>query len=73
MFIAVHVIDANSKVPDQAPLSVASDLGLHCLPLTLLDVSRLKLVKKEFDTPTMKTTEMELFISILILGANTSL
>ena len=26
--------------PDQTPHHVASDLGLHCLPLTLLRVSR---------------------------------
>ena len=28
--------------PDQTPRSAASDLGLHCLPITLLGVSRLK-------------------------------
>ena len=26
----------NSRDPDQTPRSVASDLGLHCLPITLL-------------------------------------
>ena len=26
--------------PDQMPHNVASDLGLHCLPMTLLGVSR---------------------------------
>ena len=36
---------ANSKDPDQRPRSVASDLGLHCLPITLLGVSRLQWVK----------------------------
>ena len=36
---------ANSGDPDQMPLSVASDLGLHCLPITLLGVSRLQWVK----------------------------
>ena len=36
---------ANSGDPDQMPRSVASDLGLHCLPITLLRVSRLQLVK----------------------------
>ena len=25
---------ANSRDPDQTPRSVASDLGLHCLPIT---------------------------------------
>ena len=33
---------ANSGDPDQMPHSVASDLGLHCLPITLLRVSRLQ-------------------------------
>ena len=32
---------ANSGDPDQKPHSAASDLGLHCLPITLLLVSRL--------------------------------
>ena len=30
----------NSVDPDQTPHYVASDLGLHCLPVTLLRVSR---------------------------------
>ena len=33
---------ANSEDPDQMPHSAASDLGLHCLPITLLGVSRLQ-------------------------------
>ena len=28
---------ANSGDPDQTPRSVASDQGLHCLPITLLE------------------------------------
>ena len=35
---------ANSGDPDQTPRSVASDLGLHCLRITLLRVSRLQWV-----------------------------
>ena len=35
---------ANSGDPDQMPRSAASDLGLHCLPITLLRVSRLQWV-----------------------------
>ena len=31
---------ANNVDPDQTPHYVASDLGLHCLPMTLLRVSR---------------------------------
>ena len=33
---------ANSGDPDQTPHSAASDMGLHCLPNTLLGVSRLQ-------------------------------
>ena len=36
---------ANSGDPDQTPRSVASYLGLHCLSITLLEVSRLQWVK----------------------------
>ena len=35
---------ANSGDPDQTPHPVASDQGLHCLPITLLWVSRLQWV-----------------------------
>ena len=35
---------ANSGDPDQMPCSAASDQGLHCLPITLLRVSRLQWV-----------------------------
>ena len=35
-------IFANSNDPDQTPCSAASDLGLHCLPTTLLGVSQLQ-------------------------------
>ena len=37
---------ANSGDPDQMPHSVASDLGLHCLPIALLGVSRLQWVER---------------------------
>ena len=43
---------AKSGDPDQMPQnldSVASDLGLHCLPITLLGVSRLQWVKCKED------------------------
>ena len=36
---------ANRGDPDQTPHSAASDVGLHCLPITLLRVSRLQWVK----------------------------
>ena len=35
---------ANSGDPDQTPYFAGSDLGLHCLPITLLWVSRLQWV-----------------------------
>ena len=35
----------NSGDTDQTPHSVASDLGLHCLPVTLLGLSRLQWVR----------------------------
>ena len=34
------IFDVNNVDPDQTPHHVASDLGLHCLPVTLLRVSR---------------------------------
>ena len=37
---------ANSVDPDQIPCSAASDLGLHCLQITPLGVSRLEWVNK---------------------------
>ena len=36
---------ANSGDHDYTPRSAASDLDLHCLPITLLQVSRLQWVK----------------------------
>ena len=44
---------ANSGDPDQTPRSAASDLGLHCLPITLLQVSRLQWVKGHDQTEQM--------------------
>ena len=37
---------ANRRDPDQLPRSAASDLGLHCLSIILLRVSRLYWVNK---------------------------
>ena len=42
----ISVFYANSVDPDQTPRSAASDLGLHCLPLSLLWDARLKWVKE---------------------------
>ena len=40
------VLFANSEDPDLMPYSVASDLGLHCLPITHLGVPRQQWVKR---------------------------
>ena len=45
VFIAIPVSNANSVDPDQTPRSVASDLGLHCLKISLLWDPRQKWVK----------------------------
>ena len=34
------ILLANNVDPDQTPHDVASDLGLHCLPVTVLHVSK---------------------------------
>ena len=47
---------ANSGDPDQAPHSAASDLGLHCLPFTLLRVSRLQWVNLKLCKDTVLNT-----------------
>ena len=36
----------NSGGPDQTPYSAGSDLGLYCLPVTYLGVSRLQWVNQ---------------------------
>ena len=41
-------LSTNSGDPDQMPHSVASGLGLHCLPITLLGTSRLQWVKSKY-------------------------
>ena len=45
MFYRNSCINADSVDPDQMLHSLMSDLGLHCLPITLLGVSGLKWVK----------------------------
>ena len=40
----IAVLFANSGDSDQMTHSVVSDMGLHCLPITLLEVFRLKWV-----------------------------
>ena len=46
-FVEIPELNANSVDPDQMPHSVASDLGLHCLPMSLLWDARLKWVNEQ--------------------------
>ena len=48
VFITIYISNANSVDPDQTPRSVASDLGLHCLPTYLLWDTRHKVVTIDF-------------------------
>ena len=43
----MSVVNANSVDPDQTPQNAASDLGLHCLPMSNLWDARHKWVKGE--------------------------
>ena len=47
-FVGVAEVNANSVDPDQTPRSAASDLGLYCLPMSLLWDARLKWVKVRY-------------------------
>ena len=42
MFVEISELNANSIDPDQTPRSAASDLDLHCLPVSLLRNAWLK-------------------------------
>ena len=46
---------ANSGAPDQMQHSAASDLGMHCLPVTILGVSRLQWANQTAMTLTAPT------------------
>ena len=46
-----YIVFANSWDPDQTPRSAASDLGLHCLPVTRLGVSSLQWVNDVIRIP----------------------
>ena len=43
-FIEIPIFRANSEDPDQTPRSAASDLGLHCLSMSILRDTRHKWV-----------------------------
>ena len=47
-FVEMSELNANSVDPDQTPRSAASDLGLYCLPMSLLCDARLKWVNLSF-------------------------
>ena len=55
---------ANSGDADQTPRSAASDLGLHCLPITLLGISKLHGLSKLSPEISM-TTHFEKGVKIL--------
>ena len=44
-FIEIPLFNVNSVDSDQTPHSAASDLGLHCLPMSILRDTRHKWVK----------------------------
>ena len=48
MFIAIPVLNGNSVDPVQTPRSAASDLGLHCLRMSILRDARHQWVKDLF-------------------------
>ena len=58
---------ANSGDPDQMPHSAAFDLGLHCLPNTLLGVSRLQWVKKLVSGQNVSTLDSRISSSQVFL------
>ena len=39
-FVELSELNANCVDPDQMPLYAASDLGLHCFPMSLLKDAR---------------------------------
>ena len=59
---------ANSGDPDQTPHSAASDLGLHCLPITHLGIFRLNLVKPNQVKICLKANTKCWILTIWIVG-----
>ena len=49
-FVEISELNANGVDPDQMPHSAASDLGLHCLPVSLLWDTSLIWVKAQIIT-----------------------
>ena len=46
-FVGISELNANNVDPDQMTHSAGPDLGLHCLPMSLLWDARLKWVNKQ--------------------------
>ena len=55
----MFVFNANSADPDQTPRSAASDLGQHCLSMSLLWDARHKWVKIRKKKTTQKTKKQQ--------------
>ena len=51
-------MQANSGDPDETPHSVASDLGLHCLPMSNKKETRLKRAKSPFNNMHLQLSYM---------------
>ena len=56
---------ANSGDPDQMPQNAASDMGLHCLQISFLRISRIKWTK--FELWMMKLSNFLFVINIYLL------
>ena len=68
IFIETPMFNVNSVDPDQTPLSAASDLDLHCLPMSLLWNARLKLVKPMLADVWSVSTELRLRFSCVYVS-----
>ena len=64
-FIAIPVFIANSEDPDQTLHSAASDLGLNCLPISLLWDARHKWDKIRYNLCLQSDFGLKLLINTL--------
>ena len=63
------VLNANSMEPDQTPRSAASDLGLHCLPMSHLWDVRHKWVKHS-ELPIHLNNALRALLSLWVIRPN---
>ena len=63
---------ANSGDPDQTPRSAASDLGLHCLPSTLVRVSQLQWVSGVVLISSGLDCEFTVYWYLSVINANST-